>query len=131
MALEYKGFELPKPLLYYVLVEMDTQFVPDEIDEVTGESIVKSQGGIILSRKTAQQDANNSAYGTIVALGDCVWSDFFQKEVSASNKPPYKVGDHVMLRAFSGYNVMPLPNSKKFAIGRFQLVTDQNIVALL
>lgn len=128
----YKNYLLFDPILYWILIEMDSEFVPDEVDPITGESLSKSAGGILMTKKVIQQDVNSGAHGTIIAMGDCVWNQYFKEKVaSPETKCPLSVGKKVMVQGYSGRNAFPLKGEKKFTIGRFQYVTEQMIMGVL
>ena len=123
--MKYKNFILPDPPGYYLLVEMDSEYLESSEEDIKGISAIQSKtSSLYIPTKTAQRDNYSECIATVIAVGEaCYGKDF--KEKTGSTKPWAKPGDIVMLQSNSGRIVQKLGQS--FVHGQFQLVTDQAV----
>jgi co-chaperonin GroES (HSP10) len=117
----YKGVELPKPVGCSILIEVSDKYLDEG-----GET--KSEGGIIISQKAAQQERYGSCVGTVVALGEDTYNDVFNR-ARGCKEPWCQAGDLVMLASHSG-RIIPNEAGAEFTHGRFQMVNDEQIIAV-
>jgi co-chaperonin GroES (HSP10) len=118
----YKNIPLPDPVGYFILVEMDSQFIDDpEANQL------KSKGGIIITNNLAARENYTMCKATVLAMGQDCYSNTFKEKVG-SHEPWCTVGDKILITAHSGRNVPAVDD--EFVHGRFQLITDQSICGI-
>lgn len=119
--MKHKGFILPDPTGYRLLVEVEGRFVMDENED---GAVAKTQGGIYIPMESAAKEAGGACVGTVIAMGPDCYNDQFDNR-HGMKRPYAKVGDVVFLLSHSGTIV---PNyGQKFAWGKYQFVPDTQI----
>lgn len=97
--------QLPKPTGYKLLIALP------EIEE-------KTEGGIIKSSQTLQNEEVGSIVGFVIAMGP----DAYQSESRFPNGPYCKVGDWILMRSYSGTRF-------KVHGKEFRLINDDSVEA--
>lgn len=120
--MKYKGFNLMSPRGYYILVEMDSDYVENDTDDFT----TAKGGSILVSKKAVSKEHRNANTGIVIAMGPEAYNKRFH-EVKGCADPWARVGDRVLVKAYSGF--LANPENDEYVLGRFQYVTDEAIVA--
>lgn len=84
----------------------------DEVEE-------KTQGGIIITKSSAERQEEAGIFGTLVAVGDTAWKDFGGRAWAC-------VGDRVMIAKYGGFIAQEPGDSNKYRI-----LNDEDIVAVI